>query len=124
MADLQPAAIHLHARHLRHLIHRARPPRRQGQRLVSSGIRIAQRHTLLADVQRGTPHSPALTNNNHAMVTMSSLRAGYRLVLHGPAPETQHAILVQFKREQAVRLKPDPQSGAVVLADEAVEATA
>jgi hypothetical protein len=49
----------------------------------------------------GTPYTPALINNKHPMVPMSTLRAGYRLVLHGLATETQHAILVQCKRAQA-----------------------
>jgi hypothetical protein len=64
----------------------------------------------------GTPQTLGLINNKHPLVPMSTLRAGYRLVLHGLATETQHAILVQLKRAQA-------QSDAVVLADEAVEAT-
>ncbi len=49
----------------------------------------------------GTPQTTALINNKHPLVPMSTLRAGYRLVLHGLATETQHAILVHFKREQA-----------------------
>ena len=48
----------------------------------------------------GTPQTTALINNKHPMVPMSTLRAGYRLVLHGLATETQHAILVRFKRER------------------------
>jgi hypothetical protein len=51
----------------------------------------------------GTPQTTALINNKHPLVPMSTLRAGYRLVLHGLATETQHAILVQFKRAQAAR---------------------
>ena len=49
----------------------------------------------------GTPQTTALINNKHPLVPMSTLRAGYRLVLHGLATETQHAILVQFKRSSA-----------------------
>lgn len=51
----------------------------------------------------GTPWTPALINNRHPLVPMSTLAAGFRLVLHGLATETQHALLVQFKREQARR---------------------
>ncbi len=49
----------------------------------------------------GTAHTLGLINNKHPLVPMSTLRAGYRLVLHGLATETQHAILVQLKRAQA-----------------------
>ena len=51
----------------------------------------------------GTPQTIGLINNKHPMVPMSTLRAGYRLVLHGLATETQHAVLLQFKRAQAAR---------------------
>jgi hypothetical protein len=53
----------------------------------------------------GTPWTPALINNKHPMVPLSTLRAGFRLVLHGLATETQHAILVQRKRDQAAHIK-------------------
>lgn len=49
----------------------------------------------------GTAWTPALINNRHPLVPMSTLRAGFRLVLHGLATETQHALLVQHKRAQA-----------------------
>jgi len=39
-----------------------------------------------------------LVNNRHPMVAMSTLRAGFRLVLHGLSTEMLHAHLVQFKR--------------------------
>jgi hypothetical protein len=42
-----------------------------------------------------------LVNNKHPMVAQSTLRAGYRLVLHGLASEMLHAYLVQKKRAQA-----------------------
>lgn len=41
-----------------------------------------------------------LVNNRHPMIAQSTLRAGYRLVLHGLASEMLHAYLVQKKREQ------------------------
>ena len=43
-----------------------------------------------------------LVNNKHPMVAQSTLRAGYRLVLHGLASEMLHAHLVQLKRAHAV----------------------
>jgi hypothetical protein len=51
----------------------------------------------------GMPWTPALINNKHPLVPMSTLRAGFRLVLHGLATETQHAILVRCKREAAAQ---------------------
>ncbi|MBB6095387.1 hypothetical protein HNQ60_004277 [Povalibacter uvarum] len=47
-----------------------------------------------------TPWTTGLINNRHPMVPESTLRAGYRLVLHGLATEIQHAILVEHKKAQ------------------------
>jgi hypothetical protein len=41
-----------------------------------------------------------LVNNRHPLVPMSTLRAGYRLMLHGLAVECLHARLVQLKKKQ------------------------
>jgi hypothetical protein len=41
-----------------------------------------------------------LVNNKHPLVPLSTLEAGYRLLLHGLAAECLHATLVQFKRQQ------------------------
>jgi hypothetical protein len=41
----------------------------------------------------------ALVNNKHPLVPMTTLRAGYRLVLHGLSTELLHAMLVRAKRE-------------------------
>ena len=38
-----------------------------------------------------------LLNNKHPLVPMSTLRAGYRLVLHGLSTEMLHAVLMQMK---------------------------
>jgi hypothetical protein len=42
-----------------------------------------------------------LVNNKHPLVPLSTLQAGYRLMLHGLAAESLHANLVQLKRRQA-----------------------
>jgi len=55
----------------------------------------------------GTSWTPALINNRHPLVPMSTMGAGFRLVLHGLATETQHALLVRCKHEQAQRLSPN-----------------
>jgi hypothetical protein len=48
----------------------------------------------------GDPSYVSLVNNKHPLVPMSTLQAGYRLLLHGLAAECLHATLVQFKRRQ------------------------
>ncbi len=43
----------------------------------------------------------SLVNNKHPLIPLSTLEAGYRLLLHGLAAECLHATLVQFKRRKA-----------------------
>jgi hypothetical protein len=47
------------------------------------------------------PTPMLLVNNRHPLVPLSTLRAGFRLVLHGLSTEMMHAFLVQRKRENA-----------------------
>ncbi len=49
----------------------------------------------------GQPHNLVLLNNKHPMVPDSTLRAGYRLVLHGLASEMLYELLVREKRAHA-----------------------
>lgn len=49
----------------------------------------------------GAPHNLVLLNNKHPLVPESTLRAGYRLVLHGLASEMLYELLVRTKRAQA-----------------------
>lgn len=53
----------------------------------------------------------ALINNRHPWVPLSSLRAGFRLVLHGLGTETLHAVLVQHKHAAASGTRPAQASG-------------
>jgi hypothetical protein len=46
----------------------------------------------------GTSWQLSLVNNKHPLVPMTTLAAGYRLVLHGLATECLHALLVKAKR--------------------------
>ncbi len=46
-----------------------------------------------------SPQHLALINNKHPLVPQSTLRSGYRLVLHGLATESLHALLLRLKRE-------------------------
>lgn len=47
-----------------------------------------------------------LVNNKHPLVPLSTLQAGYRLLLHGLAAECLHAAIVQIKR---AALQPEMQ---------------
>jgi len=44
-----------------------------------------------------SPQHLILLNNKHPLVPMSTLRAGYRLVLHGLSTEMLHAVLMEMK---------------------------
>lgn len=48
----------------------------------------------------GRPEHMVLLNNKHPLVPMTTLGAGYRLVLHGLSSEMLHYLLVMLKREQ------------------------
>ncbi|WP_132978797.1 hypothetical protein [Pigmentiphaga sp. D-2] len=45
----------------------------------------------------GAPEHLILVNNKHPLVPMSTLRAGYRLVLHGLSTEMLHSLLMDRK---------------------------
>ena len=49
----------------------------------------------------GTPYHLNFLNNAHPMMPQSTLRAGWRLMLHGLAAEQLHFHLRQWKRKQA-----------------------
>ena len=51
----------------------------------------------------GNARHLALVNNKHPMVPLSTLRAGFRLVLHGLSTELLHALLVKEKQAAALR---------------------
>ena len=46
-----------------------------------------------------SPQHLILLNNKHPLVPMSTLRAGYRLVLHGLSTEMLHALLMDMKKQ-------------------------
>jgi hypothetical protein len=54
------------------------------------------------------PHLTGLVNNRHPMVPLATLRAGFRLVLHGLATESLHALLVEHKRKQIAHTHAPP----------------
>jgi hypothetical protein len=53
-----------------------------------------------------TPEHLILVNNKHPLVPEPTLRAGYRLVLHGLSSEMLHALLVHEKRRQGTGKRP------------------
>jgi len=53
----------------------------------------------------GSSTHVALVNNKHPLVPMTTLRAGYRLVLHGLSTELLHEMLVKKKREHERALR-------------------
>lgn len=75
---------------------------------ASSSLQLDETIGIYVSTLLGTPWTTALINNKHPMVPISTLRAGFRLVLHGLATETQHAILVGYKRERGARSWPQP----------------
>ena len=54
----------------------------------------------------GLPEHLVLLNNKHPLVPESTLRAGYRLVLHGLSTEMLHGLLLQLKARQAAAAPP------------------
>lgn len=67
-----------------------------------SSISLQLDETIALYVSRllGMPAIVALANNKHPMVPLTTLRSGYRLVLHGLSTEILHAALVQAKLAQ------------------------
>lgn len=55
----------------------------------------------------GQPQHLALVNNKHPMVPESTLKAGYRLVLHGLASEMLYELLVRAKRARRSEARED-----------------
>jgi hypothetical protein len=49
----------------------------------------------------GVPEHLVLVNNKHPLLPLSTLMAGWRLMLHGLSAESLHALLRQRKREAA-----------------------
>ena len=47
-----------------------------------------------------------LLNNRHPLVPMSTLRAGFRLTLHGLSTEMLHAFLMRLQASQAADRAP------------------
>ncbi|MGJ7543583.1 DUF6999 family protein [Variovorax sp. LT1R16] len=62
--------------------------------------------TLLA-----APEHLVLVNNKHPLVPLSTLRAGYRLVIHGLSTEMLHSLLARFRAAQEEGVAVNTTSG-------------
>lgn len=68
---------------------------------ATNSLQLDETIGILASKIIGNNDRLALINNKHPMVPLTTLRAGFRLVLHGLATEQMHALLVELKNKQA-----------------------
>ena len=82
-------------------VHAAVPAHAHRQRLLARGQFAAagRDHRHLRPSCWARQHL-ILVNNSHPLVPMSTLRAGYRLVLHGLSTEMLHSLLMEMKAAQ------------------------
>lgn len=66
---------------------------------ASNSLQLDETIAIYAATIRGDASGLFLLNNKHPLVPLSTLRAGYRLMLHGLAAECLHYQLRLFKRE-------------------------
>ena len=64
-----------------------------------NSLQLDETIALYASTLMGNPGYLGLVNNKHPLIPLSTLQAGYRLMLHGLAAECLHATLVQLKRK-------------------------
>lgn len=67
---------------------------------ATNSLQLDETIGILASKVVGSNDRLALINNKHPMVPLTTLRAGFRLVLHGLATEQLHALLVELKNKQ------------------------
>jgi hypothetical protein len=68
---------------------------------ASNSLQLDETIGLYVATILNSPQHLVLVNNKHPLVPMSTLRAGYRLVLHGLSTEMLHALLMELKQQQA-----------------------
>lgn len=71
---------------------------------ATNSLQLDETIGILASKIIGSNDRLALINNKHPMVPLTTLRAGFRLVLHGLATEQLHALLVELKHKQEKEL--------------------
>lgn len=73
---------------------------------AANSLQLDETIGLYAATILNSPQHLVLLNNKHPLVPMSTLRAGYRLVLHGLSTEMLHALLMDLKQAQARQKSP------------------
>ena len=73
---------------------------------ASNSLQLDETIALYVAKLTGSTTHLSLVNNHHPLVPLTTLRAGYRLVLHGLSTELLHALLVRLKQSQANELTP------------------
>ena len=68
---------------------------------ASNSLQLDETIGLYAATILNSPQHLVLLNNKHPLVPMSTLRAGFRLVLHGLSTEMLHCLLMEMKAAQA-----------------------
>lgn len=68
---------------------------------ASNSLQLDETIAIYTSQILGTPGHLGLVNNKHPMVPETTYSAAYRLVLHGLAAETLHAILVNMKLQKS-----------------------
>jgi hypothetical protein len=66
---------------------------------ASNSLQLDETVALYVAKILGRPEYLALVNNKHPMVPLTTLSAGFRLMLHGLAAESLHAMLREAKRQ-------------------------
>jgi hypothetical protein len=74
---------------------------------ASNSLQLDETIGLYVATILNSPQHLVLLNNKHPLVPMSTLRAGYRLVLHGLSTEMLHALLMDLKKAQTEHHAPD-----------------
>lgn len=67
---------------------------------ASNSLQLDETIGIYAARITGMPEHLVLLNNRHPLVAQSTLRAAFRLVLHGLSTEMLHALLLQLKARQ------------------------
>ena len=67
---------------------------------ASNSLQLDETIALYVARLTGSTAHLSLVNNHHPLVPLTTLRAGYRLVLHGLSTELLHALLVKLKHAQ------------------------
>ena len=68
---------------------------------ASNSLQLDETVALYCATILNAPQHLVLLNNKHPLVPMSTLRAGYRLVLHGLSTEMLHGLLMRLKNQAA-----------------------